>query len=46
MSHTSSSKAEGDVNAALNYFDYIPNTGEAALQDSTDYKVFTAPAES
>jgi catechol-2,3-dioxygenase len=31
---------EGDVNAALNYFEHIPLTGEAALHDSTDYRVF------
>jgi catechol-2,3-dioxygenase len=33
---------EGDVNAALNYFEFMPNTGEAALEDDTDYKTFTA----
>jgi hypothetical protein len=33
---------EGDVNAALNYFDYMPNVGDGALEDPTDYKVFTA----
>jgi catechol-2,3-dioxygenase len=32
---------EGDVNAALNYFDYMPNVGDGALEDPTDYKVFT-----
>lgn len=37
---------EGDVNAALNYFEPLPNEGPEALQDSTDYKVFTAETAS
>jgi catechol-2,3-dioxygenase len=32
---------EGDVNAALNYFDNIVTVGDEALQDSTNYRVFT-----
>jgi catechol-2,3-dioxygenase len=33
---------EGDVNAALNYFDNITTVGDEALEDSTNYKVFTS----
>jgi catechol-2,3-dioxygenase len=32
---------EGDVNAALNYFEQIPVDSEAAMQDSDDYVRFT-----
>jgi catechol-2,3-dioxygenase len=35
---------EGDVNAALNYFEFLPTTGEDSLQDSDDYVRFTATA--
>jgi hypothetical protein len=31
----------GDVNAALNYFDYMPNQGDGAVEDPTGYKVLT-----
>lgn len=31
---------EGDVNAALNYYEALPREGEEALQDDTNYKVF------
>ena len=36
---------EGDVNAALNHFEILPNDGPETLEDSTDYKRF-APASS
>ncbi len=32
---------ESDINGALNYFEPLPTTGEAALVDDTDYPVFT-----
>ena len=32
--------AEGDINAALNYAERLPNEGPEALQDTTEYKVF------
>jgi catechol-2,3-dioxygenase len=35
---------EGDVNAALNYFEHMPLVGDEALVDNDDYKVFSAPA--
>ena len=31
---------EGDVDAALSYFENLPRDGEEALEDSTDYPVF------
>lgn len=31
---------EGDVNAALNYFEYLPLDGDETLEDSTDYVKF------
>jgi catechol-2,3-dioxygenase len=31
---------EGDVDAALSYFENLPRTGEAALADNTEYPVF------
>lgn len=31
---------EGDVDAALSYFENLPREGEDALRDSTDYPVF------
>jgi catechol 2,3-dioxygenase len=31
---------EGDVDAALSYFENLPRDGEDALQDSTEYPVF------
>jgi catechol 2,3-dioxygenase len=31
---------EGDVNAALNYFEYLPPDGDETLEDSTDYVKF------
>jgi catechol 2,3-dioxygenase len=31
---------QGDVDAALSYFENLPREGEDALQDSTDYPVF------
>lgn len=31
---------EGDVDAALSYFEPLPTSGEASLADSEDYKVF------
>lgn len=31
---------EGDVNAALNYFEFLPSDGDAALEDTTDYHRF------
>ena len=31
---------EGDVDAALSYFENLPREGDAALQDSTEYPVF------
>jgi catechol-2,3-dioxygenase len=31
---------EGDIDAALNYFEYIPADGDEALQDDTDYQRF------
>lgn len=36
---------EGDVNAALNYFEHMALDGEDALVDPTDYKRFGAPAD-
>lgn len=36
---------EGDVNAALNYFEHMPLIGDEALVDNDDYKVFSAPAD-
>jgi catechol 2,3-dioxygenase len=33
---------EGDVNAALNYFEFMPNDGPDSLEDSTDYHQFAA----
>ncbi len=35
---------EGDVNAALNYFDHMPLTGEESLINDDNYKVFSTPA--
>jgi catechol 2,3-dioxygenase len=32
---------EGDVNAALNYFEPLPNEGPGALEDTTEYHRFT-----
>jgi hypothetical protein len=34
---------EGDVNVALNYFDYLSNEGDEALEDTTDYKSSARP---
>jgi len=34
---------EGDVNAALNYWEPVANEGTDALVDSTDYQVFSSP---
>jgi catechol 2,3-dioxygenase len=31
---------EGDVDAALSYFENLPREGDEALQDDTDYPVF------
>ncbi|MFV0260286.1 MAG: VOC family protein [Acidimicrobiales bacterium] len=31
---------DGDVDAALSYFEVLPTTGPAALEDRVDYKVF------
>jgi catechol-2,3-dioxygenase len=36
---------EGDVDAALNYFEYLPNDGQEALQDDTDYQRFGPDAD-
>ena len=33
---------EGDVSRALRHFETLPTEGPESLQDSTDYKVFTA----
>lgn len=33
---------EGDVEGALNYFEFMPNEGEASLADPTDYEPFPA----
>ena len=30
----------GDVDAALNYFEFLPNDGDAAFEDPTDYQHF------
>jgi catechol 2,3-dioxygenase len=30
----------GDVDAALNYFEYLPSDGDEAMQDRTDYQRF------
>jgi catechol 2,3-dioxygenase len=35
---------EGDVDAALSHFELLPNEGQAALEDSTDYVRFGALA--
>jgi catechol 2,3-dioxygenase len=35
---------EGDVNAALNYFEILPNDGAETLQDDTDYHRFEPSA--
>ncbi len=35
---------EGDLDTALSYFELLPNKGPEVLQDSTDYKHFTATA--
>ena len=32
---------EGDVDAALSHFEMMPRSGDGALEDSTDYPVFT-----
>jgi catechol 2,3-dioxygenase len=34
----------GDVNAALNYFEFMPLDGPESLEDPTDYQRFS-PAE-
>jgi catechol 2,3-dioxygenase len=34
---------EGDLNAALSYFEPLPSDGPSALEDSTDYHRFPAP---
>ena len=31
---------EGDINAALNYFENMPVTGPQSLEDDTEYKIF------
>jgi catechol-2,3-dioxygenase len=31
---------DGDVNAALNYFEFLPTEGPGSLEDSTDYQRF------
>jgi catechol 2,3-dioxygenase len=31
---------DGDVNAALNYFEFMPTEGPGSLEDSTDYQHF------
>ncbi len=33
---------EGNVDAALNFFEFLPNTGDEALDDPTDYRRFSA----
>ena len=33
---------EGDVDAALNFFEVLPNTGDEALDDPTDYRRFSS----
>jgi catechol-2,3-dioxygenase len=35
---------QDDVDAALSHFEFLPNTGPDALQDSTDYVRFGAHA--
>jgi hypothetical protein len=34
---------EGDVDAALSYFENMPRIGDEALADSVDYPVFGNP---